>query len=111
MSSKLRFHLDEQVNPRIALGLRRRGIDVTTTVEAGLRTLDDGVQLNYAIRTGRVLVTSDAGFIARHQAGEKHRGIVYYQPQSRSIGDMVAFLSLMAEVLTPDEMHDRLEYA
>lgn len=111
MSNKLRFHLDEQINPRIASGLRRRGIDVTTTVDAALRTVDDGVQLSYALRTGRVLVTCDAGFIARHRAGEEHPGIVYYQPQSRSIGEMVAFLALMVEVMTPDEMHNRLEYA
>ena len=33
----LSFHLDEHMHPAIAAGLRRRGIDVTTTFEAGLR--------------------------------------------------------------------------
>jgi hypothetical protein len=36
VSSRIRFHLDEQVKSLIARGLRRRDIDVTTTVEAGL---------------------------------------------------------------------------
>lgn len=111
MTTELRFHLDEQVNPRIAQGLQRRGIDVTTTVDAGLRTLDDDSQFAYVRRTGRILVTSDAGFVARHIAGEQHPGIVFYQPQSRSIGQMIAFLALVAEVMTPDDMKNRLEYA
>jgi hypothetical protein len=37
----MRFHLDEHVDFAIARGLRRRGIDVTTTVDAGLRTASD----------------------------------------------------------------------
>jgi hypothetical protein len=37
MSERIRFHLDENVAPAIALGLRRYGIDVTTTNEVELR--------------------------------------------------------------------------
>ena len=36
MASEIRFHLDECVSTAIAEGLRRRGIDVTTTPELGL---------------------------------------------------------------------------
>jgi hypothetical protein len=38
MTDRLRFHLDEHIDPDVARALRRYGIDVTTTVEAGLRT-------------------------------------------------------------------------
>jgi len=38
MAERIRFHLDEHVDPDIARALRRHGTDVTTTVEAGLRT-------------------------------------------------------------------------
>jgi hypothetical protein len=31
MSERIRFHLDEQIDPAIALGLRRHEIDVTTS--------------------------------------------------------------------------------
>ena len=31
-----RFHLDENVDPRVAAGLRLLGADVTTTADAGL---------------------------------------------------------------------------
>ncbi len=47
MKDKIRFHLDEQVDPEIASQLGRRGIDVTTTVEVGLRTASDESQLDF----------------------------------------------------------------
>ena len=52
----IRFHLDEHVPHAIAEGLRRRGIDVTTTVEAGLRSATDDVHLAYAVEQRRVIV-------------------------------------------------------
>ena len=36
MSNRIRFHLDENVDPDVALALGRQGIDVTTTREMGL---------------------------------------------------------------------------
>ena len=36
MPRTIRFHLDENCSHAIAAGLRRRGIDVTTTPEVGL---------------------------------------------------------------------------
>lgn len=107
----MRFHLDEHVDPRIAVGLRRRGIDVSTTNEAHLRTLSDDEQLTYAQATNRVLVTCDAGFVARHNAGVHHQGIVYFHAGSRSIGEVITFLALLAEVLTQEEMIGQLEFA
>jgi hypothetical protein len=36
MSEKIKFHLDESVDPDIAVGLSRYGVDVTTTKAEGL---------------------------------------------------------------------------
>ncbi len=47
MSERIRFHLDENVDPAIALSLRRYGIDVTTTNEVDLRGETDEVQLKF----------------------------------------------------------------
>lgn len=41
MARTIRFHLDENVHRAIAEGLRRRGIDVTTTPEVGLLNATD----------------------------------------------------------------------
>jgi len=110
VADKIRFHLDEHISPAIAKGLRQRGIDVTTTVEAGLRTLSDDSQMAFIRQEQRVLVTSDAGFLARNARGEEHFGIAYFPSSSRSIGDIVTFLVLLHEILSPDEMINRVEY-
>ncbi|NEP81039.1 MAG: hypothetical protein F6K17_29610 [Okeania sp. SIO3C4] len=47
MSDRIKFHLDEHINNSIANGLRRYGIDVTTTVETGLRTQSDESHLEF----------------------------------------------------------------
>lgn len=62
MAEVIRFHLDENVNLAIASGLRRRGIDVTTSGEAGLIGASDNEQLQYARREGRVIVSQDTDF-------------------------------------------------
>ena len=49
MSEQIRFHLDEHIDSNIARGLRRYGIDVTTTVDAGLRTKSDESHLAFGI--------------------------------------------------------------
>lgn len=64
MAERIRFHLDEHVDPDVARALRQHRIDVSTTVEAGLRMASDTDQLDYARREGRVLVTHDADFCA-----------------------------------------------
>lgn len=71
---RIRFHLDENVDPVIATALRRYGIDVTTTVEAGLRSVDDNGQLAYARREGRVIVTHDEDFLRLAVGDMAHAG-------------------------------------
>ena len=51
----IRFHLDENVHHGVARGLRLRGIDVTTTTDAGLVEATDEGQFQYAVQQGRVL--------------------------------------------------------
>jgi Domain of unknown function (DUF5615) len=41
---QIRFHLDENVDPAIGDGLRRRGADVTTTQGVGLTSASDEKQ-------------------------------------------------------------------
>jgi predicted nuclease of predicted toxin-antitoxin system len=57
----IRFYLDEHISARIAAGLRRRNIDVTTAADAGLAGADDAAQLEFAASSGRVLVIARFG--------------------------------------------------
>jgi len=106
----LRFHLDENVNPGIAKGLRQRGIDVTTTNETGLTSAPDDRQLAFALSQTRVLVTHDSDFLALHSQGVRHSGIVYCAPGRRSVGEMLRGLILMAEVFEAEELSNHVEY-
>jgi len=45
MPERIRFHLDENVSNAIAEGLRRRGIDVTTTPEQEVIAASDEEQI------------------------------------------------------------------
>ena len=68
----MRFHLDELVDHAIARGLALRGVDVTTTTDAGLLGLTDEEQLAYGLRTGRVVLTMDDDLLVLHDSGVEH---------------------------------------
>jgi len=106
----IRFHLDEHVDPAIALGLRRRGIDVTTTVDAGLRGASDEDHLSFAIREGRVVFSQDDDFLRLAASGTRHNGVVYNKQGSKSIGQILDFLELLFACMKEEEMRDHVEF-
>jgi Domain of unknown function (DUF5615) len=106
----LRFHLDEHVDHAIARGLRSRGIDATTTADAGLLGADDVAHVEFALREGRVIFTNDADFLALASQSVHHGGIAYCARGARSIGHVVRYLCLMNDCLEPHEMADLVEF-
>ena len=110
MSRTIRFQLDEHCPSAIADGLRRRGIDVTTTAEANLRGSADEAQAAHALVEGRVLFTQDQDFLRIHAAGVSHAGIVYCRQRTRSIGQIISGLVQIWETIEPAEMMDWLVY-
>jgi predicted nuclease of predicted toxin-antitoxin system len=108
--AKIKFHLDENITLAIANGLRRRGIDVTTTPEQGMIGQSDEQQLEFAISQNRVIFTQDTDFLRLHHAGFSHPGIVYCSQKSKSIGESLQELILVWEIIDAEEMHNRLEY-
>ncbi|QSJ16465.1 DUF5615 family PIN-like protein [Nostoc sp. UHCC 0702] len=110
MSSRIRFHLDEQVKLVIARELRRYGIDVTTTVEVGLRSQSDKAQLDFICQEQRVLFTQDDDFLRIASCTINHPGIAYCKQGTRSVGQMIEGLVLIYEIYTPQEMVGRVEY-
>jgi predicted nuclease of predicted toxin-antitoxin system len=80
--------LDEDLSPRIAESLRKRGIDALSAHDVGNVQVSDREQLAYAAREGRCLVTRNARHvvvlsqeaIARQ---EPHAGILLCSPSRR----------------------------
>jgi predicted nuclease of predicted toxin-antitoxin system len=109
MADRIRFHLNEHVDPAIATALRRAGIEVTTTIEAGLRTKNDAAHLAYARAQRRVLVTRDHDFLRLASRVSDHDGIVFYTA-NQSMREIIEGLILIYEVLSPEEMAGQVEY-
>ena len=110
MARTIRFHLDENCDPRIAAGLLLHGVDVTTTPEAGLLHVSDEAQLAYAVAQGRVIVTQDTDFLRLAATGVETPGVAFYPSLGRSIGQIIRVLHLIWEVYEPEEMRNRIEY-
>lgn len=108
--AKIKFHLDENITLAIGNGLRRRGIDVTTTPEQGMIGQSDEQQLAFSLSQERVIFTQDTDFLRLHHAGLSHAGIVYCLQTSKSIGEILQGLVLIWEVVNAEEMNNHLEY-
>lgn len=106
----LRFHLDESVALAVAIGLKRRGIEVTTAATTGLLSAIDEKHLKFAHGQNSVLVTHDFDFLVLATTGIPHAGIVYCHPQKRSIGQIIAGLELLSDCLEPAQMVARVEF-
>jgi len=107
------FFTDEDVYTAVALGLRKAGLDVVSTPEAGRLGESDDSQLEWAAIQGRVLVTFNvAHFAALHAAwngqGRRHAGIVV--SSQRPIGEMLRRLLNLARTLETHAMRNRLEF-
>ena len=105
----VQYHLDENVNHAIAVGLRQRGIDVTTATGVDLLGAADSMHLTYAHTERRVLVTHDDDFL-RLAKTNPHHGIAYCPPGRRSIGDIVRALTRIWRDATTESMAGLVTY-
>lgn len=110
MPRTIRFHLDEHVSHAIAHGLRRLGIDVTTSTDAGLLGASDNDQMSFGQSEVRVVFSEDDDLLALAAAGHPHAGLVYCKQATRSIGHIIRMLELIWEIYEPDEMRNRVEF-
>ena len=103
------FLTDEHIANAVAIGLRARGIDASTAAEAEQLTASDAALIAFARTEGRVLITADPDHLRLHAAGVPHAGILF-APSDATIGLIIAGAMLIAEVLTAEEMVNRVEF-
>lgn len=108
------FYMDQHVQSAITNGLRRRSVDVLTAQEDGSSRLDDELLLERATSLDRTVFSMDDDFLAiTHrwlQTGREFAGLVYSQQMHISIGQAIHDLEIIAKALTPQEMHNRIEF-
>ena len=98
------------MDPAIARALRRHGIDVTTTPEAGLLGRSDEAQWAYLLASRRALVTHDIDFLRLADRDQNHPGILFCRRTTYTIGGTIRHLILMVEVLSVEELWGRVEF-
>ena len=110
----LAFYMDHQFRASVTRGLRRRNIDVITTVDDGTEELLDDLLLQRATELNRILVTHDKGFLemaARWQRTSRpFAGIAFAVQRRLWIGKAIDYLELMAHAMAPEEIRNRIEY-
>jgi len=109
MSQSIRFYTDEHVPSAVIAGLRRRGVEVLTTPEAGMLGAADARHLELARSQRRIIITQDVDFLRLHASGVEHGGIVY-GPQHTPVGRFLQGLMLIYEILDASEMQNHVEY-
>ncbi len=110
----LRLYFDHHVPRAIAIGVRRQGIDVLTTEADGTADRDDEFLLQRATDLGRVVFTQDRDFLALAAAWQHTRreftGMVYAHQMRITIGAAIQDLVLIASLMHPDDMRNRVEF-
>jgi predicted nuclease of predicted toxin-antitoxin system len=112
MAKQIRFHLDASVPlfAELARALRKRGVDVTTANEVGLRTGSDPDHFAFCKQEQRVRFTNDQDFLAIASQDSDHAGIFYCRQHKHSLGDLIYMLNLYWETYEPHELHGKVEY-
>ena len=97
------FYLDEDLSPKIAAALRRKGVDAISAHEVGNTQVSNSEQLAYAAGEGRCLVTRNARHflvLSREAINRQqpHAGILLCSPrltgaEFRSITSRLAHLA------------------
>lgn len=94
----------------IAVGLRRRGIDVTTAHAAGLGGVEDLAQIEFARQEVRAIVTHDRDFPRHHAEGVAHAGIFYCHQDKYSVGELLSLLVVAHGVFSAEDMIGMSEF-
>src|SRR2546425_1015836 len=114
--SQIRLYIDEDAAEHaVVTGLRARGIDVLTVLDAGMTSATDEEQLAYAASQDRTIYTLNVGDFCRlhaehFAAGTNHHGILVIPRQRYSIGEKIRRLIDHIDSVSAEEMHNRLDF-
>jgi Domain of unknown function (DUF5615) len=112
----IRLYVDEDAMARaLVRGLRARGIDVTTVLEAGMSEQNDIAQLEYATQHGCVLYTFNVGHFYHLHAqymsqGKSHAGIIVVFRQRYAIGEQIRRLLQLISLKSVEEMRNNPQF-
>ncbi|MEW5938811.1 MAG: DUF5615 family PIN-like protein [Chloroflexota bacterium] len=108
------LYMDHHVPKAITLGLRSRGVDMTTAYEDGREEEFDPILLDRAGELERVLFTQDDDLLdeasKRQREGISFSGVVFAQQQRVPWGVCIRDLELIAKACEPEDMVNQVYY-
>lgn len=111
-----RFLADENIDPDLVLGLRRRvdGIDIVRVQDVGLRTVDDPAILRWAANESRIVISHDIktmpGFAGeRLTAGLPMPGVILLR-STLSLAHAIDELAAVAGASDAEEWNNQIAY-
>jgi hypothetical protein len=113
---KIRLYCDEDsMRHSLVQGLRKRGVDMLTALEAGTIEEPDERQLACATSQGRAIYSFNVGDFCRLHSlwltdQKPHAGIVLAPQQQFSVGEQIRRLVRLVGALSAEEMWNRLEF-
>lgn len=112
----VRLYLDEDSMRRsLVRGLRARGIDVITALDAGMIERADKEHLDFATAQGRVLCSFNVGdFYDLHgqylAEDRSHAGMILMQQQRLSVGEQMRRLLRLVALRSAEDMENAVEF-
>jgi uncharacterized protein with PIN domain len=108
--NRLRYYIDENLTPEIALQLQLRGIDAISVRDLDSLGETDEIHLQRATEMGRIVVTTDVDFLRLAASGVEHAGIIFGRQQKYHIGDWVKELASFVLVYDMTDFVNHVEY-
>ena len=112
--ARLRIDTDENVDVRVAEGLRRRDIEAWSVGEEGKLGVPDEEQFVHATSLRAAIFTHDPHFveiaIEKNQQGMEHYGVIFVEMHRMGLGECIRRLALCGDVLSAEEMMNRVEF-
>ena len=112
--AKLKIYTDENVDIRVAEGLRMRGLRAFSAIEKGMSGKTDTEHFTYVSEIQAVIFTHDHHFvqIARKLSEEDgvHWGVIFVEMNKLSVGECIKRLAIYAEILSAEEMKNQIEF-
>jgi hypothetical protein len=112
--ARLKIYTDENVDIRVADGLKRRGFKACSALEEGMIGVDDIEHFNYAAKIESVIFTHDHHFLEIAgqftKEGKTHYGVIFAEMNKLGVGECIKRLALYAEVHATEEMMNQIEF-
>jgi predicted nuclease of predicted toxin-antitoxin system len=112
--ARLKIYTDENVDVRVAEGLKRRGVHAFSALEKKMTGASDREHLRFAAENQAVFFTHDHHLLeiatALTTEGKNHWGVIFVEMDKLTVGECIKRLALYAELLTAEEMKNVVEF-